>query len=219
MGKLIVFEGIDGSGKSTQCRLLCSYLKEQGREFRNIVFPQYAEPSSALLTMYLNGVFGTDPLAVNAYAASTFYAVDRYASYKLVWGRFYEEGGLVITDRYTTSNAVHQASKVPQNERADFYKWLYDFEFNKMGLPAPDAVLFFDISLECSVSQLRRREAETGVSADIHERDNTHLQNSLISAREAAKIYGWNTIKCMENGIMRSVDSIHEDVRKVFESI
>ena len=219
MGKLIVFEGIDGSGKSTQCKLLCDYLKGQGRVFRNIVFPQYAEPSSALLTMYLNGVFGTDPLDVNAYAASTFYAVDRYASYKLVWGKFYEDGGLVITDRYTTSNAVHQASKVPQNERADFYKWLYDFEFSKMGLPSPDAVFFFDINLECSVAQLRRREAETGVTADIHERDNTHLQNSLSSAREAAKIYGWKTINCMENGLMRSLESIHKDVREVFEGL
>ncbi|NMA38142.1 MAG: thymidylate kinase, partial [Papillibacter sp.] len=213
------FEGIDGSGKSTQCRLLCQQLKDKGVDFKNIVFPQYEEPSSALLKMYLNGVFGSDPSSVNAYAASTFFAVDRYASYKLVWGKYYEEGGLIITDRYTTSNAVHQAAKVPPDERADFYRWLYDFEFNKMGLPAPDAVLYFDISLESSVSQLRHREAETGVKADIHEGDNTHLLNSLMSAREAAKIYGWKTINCMENGLMRSIESINREVREIYNKL
>ena len=107
MGKLIVIEGTDGSGKSTQFRLLTERLAGEGREFRQLVFPQYAEPSSALIRMYLAGEFGTNPSDVNAYAASTFFAVDRYASYKKVWGKWYEDGGLVVSDRYTTSNAVH----------------------------------------------------------------------------------------------------------------
>ena len=126
MGKLIVIEGTDGSGKSTQFRLLTQALEKDGRPFRKIVFPQYSEPSSALIRMYLGGEFGSDPGDVGAYAASSFYAVDRYASYKKVWGQWYESGGLVVADRYTTSNAVHQASKEPENTREAFLKWLYE---------------------------------------------------------------------------------------------
>jgi dTMP kinase len=219
MGKLIVFEGIDGSGKSTQYKLLCELLTKRGTDFRNITFPQYSEPSSALLKMYLQGDFGTSPADVNPYAASTFYAVDRYASYKKVWGGYYESGGLILTDRYTTSNAVHQASKLSHEERPAFYRWLYDFEFDKLGLPHPDAVLFFDINLETAVEHLRRRESETGTAADIHERDNTHLSGSITSANEASAIYGWHKIKCIENGIMRSVEDIHSEVIRVFDSL
>ena len=127
MGKLIVFEGTDGSGKATQTELLCRTLTEQGVPFRRLSFPRYSEESSALIRLYLGGAFGSHPDDVNAYAASTFYAVDRYASYKKVWGEWYERGGLVLADRYTTSNAIHQASKVPQEEREDFFRWLYDF--------------------------------------------------------------------------------------------
>ena len=131
MGKLIVIEGTDGSGKSTQFRLLTQRLTQQGQDFRQIVFPQYAEPSSALIRMYLGGEFGSHPGDVNAYAASAFYAVDRYASYKKVWGAYYEAGGLVVSDRYTTSNAVHQTSKEPPEKQGEFLKWLYDFEYGK----------------------------------------------------------------------------------------
>ena len=129
MGKLIVLEGTDGSGKSTQFSLLTRRLAAENQAFQRLVFPQYSEESSALIRMYLGGEFGTSPSDVNAYAASAFYAVDRYASYKKVWGQWYEQGGLVVSDRYTTSNAVHQASKEPEEARADFLKWLYDFEY------------------------------------------------------------------------------------------
>ena len=128
MGKLIVIEGTDGSGKSTQFRLLTSRLEAENHRFQKLVFPQYAEPSSALIRMYLGGEFGTKPSDVNAYAASAFYAVDRYASFKKVWGQWYENGGLIVSDRYTTSNAVHQASKEPVEKQQEFLKWLYDFE-------------------------------------------------------------------------------------------
>ena len=113
MGKLIIFEGLDGSGKGTQTKLTAQRLKEQGRELRQITFPDYESESSALVKMYLSGAFGDKPDDVNAYAASSFYAVDRFASYKTDWGEFYREGGLVLSDRYTTSNAVHQCSKLP----------------------------------------------------------------------------------------------------------
>ena len=131
MGKLIVIEGTDGSGKSTQFRLLTQRLENENIAFQKIVFPQYSEPSSALIRMYLGGEFGTNPSDVNAYAASSFYAIDRYASYKKIWGQWYEQGGLVICDRYTTSNAVHQASKEPEDRRQEFLKWLYDFEYDR----------------------------------------------------------------------------------------
>ena len=134
MGKLIVIEGTDGSGKSTQFRLLTQRLENENIAFQKIVFPQYSEPSSALIRMYLGGEFGTNPSDVNAYAASSFYAIDRYASYKKIWGQWYEQGGLVVCDRYTTSNAVHQASKEPEETRQAFLKWLYDFEYDRLGL-------------------------------------------------------------------------------------
>ena len=144
-GKLIVFEGTDGSGKSTQFRMLCERMEREGRPFRRLIFPQYQEPSSALLKMYLNGEFGSHPSDVNPYAASTFYAVDRYASWKKVWGDYYRGGGLVLSDRYTTSNAVHQASKLPEAEWEGFFRWLFDFECGKLGLPLPDLVVYLDM--------------------------------------------------------------------------
>ena len=139
-GKLIVFEGTDGSGKATQTALLCRELETRGVPFRKLEFPRYGEESSALLRLYLNGAFGTDPADVNAYAAATFYSVDRFASYKQDWGGWYEQGGLVIADRYTTSNAVHQTSKLPREQQRAFLDWLFDFEYRKLGLPEPDRV-------------------------------------------------------------------------------
>lgn len=194
MGKLIVFEGVDGSGKSTQYQLLCSRLKKEGRAFRDLVFPRYSEPSSALIRMYLAGEFGDKPGDVNAYAASTFFAVDRFASYLQEWRDFYQSGGVIVTDRYTTSNAVHQASKLPEEEREEFLLWLADFEYNRLGLPEPDLVLFVDVDLETALAHLRKREAETDTKADIHERDEAYLAASIAAARTAAQHYGWRRL-------------------------
>ena len=160
-GRLIVFEGTDGSGKSTQFRALCDRAARSGHSFQKLVFPQYSEPSSALIRMYLGGEFGSHPGDVNPYAASSFYAVDRYASFKKVWGTFYQSGGLVLTDRYTTSNAVHQAVKCAPEEREAFLRWLDDFEHHKMGLPRPDLVLYLDMPTDRAVSLLRQRENDT----------------------------------------------------------
>ncbi len=195
MGKLIVFEGVDGSGKSTQYERLCGYLKARGVSFRNLVFPRYSEPSSALIRMYLAGEFGDKPGDVNAYAASAFFAVDRYASYVQDWREYYQAGGLIVTDRYTTSNAVHQASKLNPGEREGFLHWLSDFEYGRMGLPAPNLVLFVDVELETALAHLRRREAETHTQADIHERDDSYLAASIEAARTAAKLYGWKRLE------------------------
>ncbi len=194
MGKLIVFEGVDGSGKSTQYKLLCDRLEQQGVSFRKLVFPRYSEPSSALIRMYLAGEFGDKPGDVNAYAASTFFAVDRYASYMQDWREFYQAGGLIVTDRYTTSNAVHQASKLPVEEQGEFLRWLFAFEYDRLGLPSPDLVLFVDVDLETAVRHLRKREAETDTHADIHERDDAYLEASIQAARNAAALCGWKRL-------------------------
>ena len=212
MGKLIVIEGTDGSGKSTQFRLLTERLTQEQVAFQKLVFPQYAEPSSALIRMYLSGEFGSRPSDVGAYAASAFYAVDRYASYKKVWGDWYEKGGLVVSDRYTTSNAVHQSSKEPPEKREEFLHWLYDFEYNKLGLPRPDLTIYLDVPTDFTEKMLRSREAATGSHADIHEQDMTYLATCREMGRAAAGYYGWTMISCVKNGKMRTIENIHEEI-------
>lgn len=212
MGKLIVIEGTDGSGKSTQFRLLTGRLESEQVKFQKLVFPQYSEPSSALIRMYLGGEFGKSPSDVNAYAASAFYSVDRYASYRKVWGKWYEEGGLVVSDRYTTSNAVHQASKEPEDKREDFLNWLYDFEYDKLGLPRPDLVIYLDVPTDFTEKMLRHRETETHTQADIHEQDMQYLATCRRMGRAAAEHYGWTVIRCIRDGAMRSMEDIHEEI-------
>ena len=218
MGKLIVFEGTDGSGKSTQFELLAKRLEAEQIGFQRLRFPQYEEPSSALIRMYLGGAFGDDPEAVNAYAASTVYAVDRYASYQCVWKDYYQGGGLVVSDRYTTSNAVHQGSKVPEGERAEFFRWLYDLEYDRMGLPRPDLVVLLDMPVELSEQLMRKREQSTGTHADIHERDEDYLKKCRDVALHAAKYYGWRTVSCAKDGAIRGVEDIHEEVYAIVKS-
>lgn len=212
MGKLIVIEGTDGSGKSTQFRLLTGRLESEQVKFQKLVFPQYSEPSSALIRMYLGGEFGKSPSDVNAYAASAFYSVDRYASYRKVWGKWYEAGGLVVSDRYTTSNAVHQASKEPEDKREDFLNWLYDFEYDKLGLPRPDLVIYLDVPTDFTEKMLRHRETETHTQADIHEQDTQYLATCRRMGRAAAEHYGWTVIRCVRDGAMRSMEDIHEEI-------
>lgn len=212
MGKLIVIEGTDGSGKSTQFRLMSEHLARDGVNFKHIVFPRYDQDSSALIRMYLGGQFGSRPSDVNAYAASSFYAVDRFASYKMDWGKWYEEGGVVLSDRYTTSNAVHQASKVPEAERAEYMDWLYDFEYEKLGLPRPDLTIYLDVPTDFTEKMLRHREQATNTKADIHEQDMSYLATCRQTGRAAAKHYGWTTIRCVENGAMRSMEDIHQEI-------
>ncbi|MBR5294489.1 MAG: deoxynucleoside kinase [Oscillospiraceae bacterium] len=212
MGKLVVIEGTDGSGKSTQFRLLTEAVEGLGYEFRKLVFPQYSEDSSALIRMYLGGQFGTKPTDVNAYAASAFYAVDRYASYKKVWGEWYEQGGLVLSDRYTTSNAVHQASKEPEERRKEFMGWLYEFEYDRLGLPRPDLTIYLDVPTEYTEKLMRSREAATGTSADIHEQDLTYLSTCRKMGKIAAEYYGWTVIDCVRDGAMRSIEDIHQEI-------
>ncbi len=212
MGKLIVIEGTDGSGKSTQFKLLTDRLSQEGLAFKQLEFPQYSEPSSALINMYLHGEFGEKAGDVNAFAASTFFAVDRYASYKKFWGQWYEEGGLVITGRYTTSNAVHQASKEPETFWEEYWKWLSEFEYEKLGLPSPNLTIYLDVPTEYTEKMMRKREADTNTSADIHEQDINYLATCRRCGREAAAFFGWKIIDCVRDGAMRSIEDIHEEI-------
>ena len=212
MGKLIVIEGTDGSGKSTQFRLMSERLEQDSVQFRHIVFPRYNEESSALIRMYLGGQFGKKPSDVNAYAASSFYAVDRYASYKMDWGQWYDQGGVVLSDRYTTSNAVHQASKEQGQARKDFLKWLYEFEYDQLGLPRPDLTIYLDVPTDFTEKMLRGREQATNTKADIHEKDTQYLATCRECGRDAAAFYGWKVIQCVRDGAMRSVEDIHNEI-------
>ena len=212
MGKLIVIEGTDGSGKSTQFRLLSEHLEKDGIGFKHLVFPRYSEESSALIRMYLGGQFGSKPSDVNAYAASSFYAVDRFASYKMDCGQWYEDGGLVLSDRYTTSNAVHQASKESKELQQEFLHWLYDFEYAKLGLPKPDLVIYLDVPTDFTEKLLRHREADTNTKADIHEQDMQYLATCRETGRAAAAYYGWTVISCVKDGAMRSMEDIHREI-------
>ena len=212
MGKLIVFEGIDGSGKSTQFDMLVNRFSDEKRDFARIRFPRYDEPSSALIKMYLGGEFGDEPDAVNAYAASSFFAVDRFASFAQNWRGYYEEGGLILTDRYTTSNAIHQGAKIYPEQRSFFFKWLYDYEFGLIGLPAPDMVIFLDIDPEIAARRLLRRQTETDTVGDIHEKDLLYLDLCAKCATQAAEFYNWHRISCFAENRERTEEEIHLEI-------
>ena len=211
-GKLIVFEGTDGSGKATQSELLCRRLETEGRPFRKITFPRYGKPSAAMVEEYLHGNLGKHPGDVNAYAASLFYAMDRYASWKQDWGTFYEDGGLIVADRYTTSNAVHQASKLPEEERKAYLDWLFDLEYRLLGLPAPDLVVYLDMPTELTEKMMRKREAVSGTQADIHEQDEAYLRRCRENANEVARLCGWTVIRCGRDGAPRTIEDIQGEV-------
>ena len=212
-GKLIVIDGLDGSGKATQSGLLAEAMaRHNPRGARLVSFPDYESPSAALVKMYLAGEFGQRAGDVNAYAASSFYAVDRYASYKEDWGGAYEAGELILANRYTTSNAVHQASKLPSGERDSFLAWLFDLEYGRLGLPKPDLVIYLDLPSEMSEQMLRRRQEETGTQADIHEQDAAYLRHCRENAREIASSLGWRQVHCAPEGVLRTPEDIHEEV-------
>ena len=211
-GKLIVFEGTDGSGKATQARMLCRRLEAEGTPSREIDFPRYGKPPAAMVQEYLDGNLGKKPGDVNAYAASMFFSMDRYASYKQDWGDFYENGGLVVANRYTTSNAVHQASKLLKSDRKEYLEWLFHLEYDLLGLPKPDLVIYLDMPTEITERMMRQREKDTGTHADIHEQDEVYLKNCRANAKEIVKECGWLVINCAKNGEPRTPEDIHAQV-------
>jgi len=216
-GKLIIIEAGDGSGKATQTEKLYQRLLLEQFKVKKIEFPNYASQSSALVKMYLNGEFGTDPDLISPYIASSFYAVDRYASYKKDWETFYLEGGIILADRYTTSNMVHQAAKIEEDsERDKFIEWLYDFEYNIFGLPVPDYVVFLDMPPEFSLGLLAQRASKTiDVQQDIHEADEQYLIKSYNNASRIASKYNWHKVSCLNNRSLKTIEEIHEEVYKL----
>ena len=211
MKKLIVIEGLDGSGKATQAALLSASLKENGTEVRQVSFPDYNSNSSALVKMYLAGEFGDKPGDVNAYAASTFYAVDRYASFKKDSENDWRSG-LIVADRYTTSNAIHQCSKLEEPQWDEFLHWLFEFEYKLLGIPEPDLVIYLRVDPEVSQKLLAKRYEGHMEKEDIHEKDRVYLARCQKAADYCAEKLGWKTVNCTKDGQMRSVGDIHSMV-------
>ncbi len=218
-GRIFVIDGLDGCGKSTQFELLAEKLREMGIPMRAVSFPEYDKPSAALVKMYLGGEFSDSPDGVNAYAASSFYAVDRYASFKLYWEKDYRNGSLILASRYTTSNAIHQMSKLPREKWDEYLEWLEDYEYEKLGLPRPDGVVFLSLPLEISQKLLSARYGGDEEKKDIHEADLKYLVDCRMSAEYAAEKLGWRVVDCSENGEMRSIESIHNELLKILEEV
>lgn len=218
MGKLFVIDGTDGSGKQTQSSLLKERLKKEGIDFRAVSFPNYDSPSSALVKMYLEGEFGENAQEISPYIASTFYAADRYATFKTEFEEYYNNGGIIIADRYTTSNMIHQAGKIKDDkEREKFLNWLWDFEFNLYGLPIPTEVIFLNMTLDYSKKLMENRENKITHEAkkDIHESSKEHLQSAYNEACKLAKKYNWYEIKCVKEDKIRTVEDINDEIYNV----
>jgi dTMP kinase len=220
-GLLIVIEGVDGSGKETQSKALYEYFAGKEIEITKVTFPRYDNSSSALVKMYLNGDFGSNPNDINPYAASTFYAVDRYAAFKEELFDFYNNGGIIIADRYTTSNLVHQGGKLKDiDEKKAYMDWVWDLEFVKYGLPVPDVVFYLDIPPEINIKLMaeRKNKISNESKKDIHERSLTHLQDSYENALWLIREYRWTPVQCMEGNKLRTIEDIHSEiVKKVSE--
>ncbi len=212
MAKLIIIEGLDGSGKSTQTALLESYLKYKNIVFKKIKLPDYDSPSSTLVNMYLDGEFGSNADAVNAYAAGAFYAVDRFASYKLNWGSDYENGTLILADRYATSNSIYQMEKLPYDKWDEYLEWSADFEYNKIGIPKPDLVIFLDMPVEVSQKLMTSRYDGDENKKDVHEANVEFLNKCRKSALYTAQKQGWIVIPCSDGENPLSIDEIHNKI-------
>ncbi len=214
MGKLIVIEGLDGSGKSTQIELIKKYFAEKSINYKQIKLPDYADPSSTLVRMYLNGDFGDKPDDVNAFAASSFYAVDRYANFKRHWKAEYDNDFVILADRYTTSNCVHQCSKLDEKEWDSYIDWLYNFEFNQLKIPKPDLVVFLDMDPKISQKLMSSRYNGDENKKDIHEKDTVYLQKCRKAAFYSAEKLGWKVVKCYEGEEPLKIETIAKIIEK-----
>ena len=215
MGKLIIIEGLDGSGKSTQTSLLEGYLKDKNISFKKIKLPDYESKSSTLVNMYLGGEFGKDANAVNPYAAGAFYAVDRFASFKLKWESEYLSDTLILADRYATSNSIYQMEKLDKSQWDSYLEWSADFEYNKIGIPKPDLVIYLDMPIEISQKLMSKRYEGNEEKKDVHEADVEFLQNCRKSALYAAKKQGWRVISCADGDNVKSIEEIHKNIVEI----
>lgn len=215
MGKLFVIDGTDGSGKQTQFNKLKERLENEGVNLKVVSFPNYENESSSLVKMYLRGEFGENAQEVSPYIASTFYAADRYATFQTGYKKFYEEGGIILADRYTTANMVHQAGKIKDKvEREKFLDWLWDFEFNLYGLPVPTKSFFLNMPTEYAVKLMENRENKFTheTKKDIHESNKQHLLDAYNAACDLVQKYDWHEVKCVKDDKIRSIEDIHEEI-------
>ena len=215
MGKIFVIDGTDGSGKQTQFERLKNRLTEEGVDYQTVSFPNYDSPSSSLVKMYLSGEFGKNAKDVSPYIASTFYAVDRYATYTTKYKDYYENGGIILADRYTTGNMMHQAGKIQdKEEREQFLNWLWNLEFELYGLPVPTEVFFLKMPPEKALELIKDRENKFThtTQKDIHERDKNHIIDSFNAACSVACKYNWYTVECIKEEQIRTIEDIHEEI-------
>lgn len=217
MGKMIVIDGLDGSGKATQADLLKDYLRDMGYDTYTLDLPFYSDASSTLVKMYLGGELGDKPEDVGAYAASSFYAVDRYASFKKHWEKEYLSDKIIVANRYTTSNACHQMTKLPEKQWDEYLHWLFEFEYNKLGIPEPDCVIFLDMPVDISQKLLLKRYEGDENKKDVHERDISYLSACHKAAVYASEKLGWERIICGEKGEPHSIEKISQMVRATAE--
>ena len=217
MSKLIVIEGLGGSGKSTQLELLISALEKGGKRVRKIKLPNYESPSSTLVKMYLGGEFGKDPNAVNAYAAGAFYAVDRYASFTLDWKTDYESDKIIVADRYATSNSIYQTEKIAEADWDSYLDWSADFEYNKLAIPKPDAVIYLDMPVDISQKLMTGRYGGNESKKDVHEADVAFLEKCRKSALYAASRQGWHIVECSNGKEPYSIEKIHNEIMKIVD--
>ncbi len=216
-GKFIVIEGLDGSGKATQTEILKKAFASKGKRVKKLTFPDYDNPSSALVKMYLDGEFGENPDDVNAYAAAAFYTVDRIASYLKFWKEDYENGTVILADRYATSNIIYQMSKLPENQWDSYIDFQENFEYDKIKVPKPDTVIYLDVEPDVSQKLLSGRYSGDESKKDLHEKNVNFLLQCRKSALYAVEKLGWKKISCTENGEMRSVEDISRDILKIIE--
>ena len=218
-GKLIVIEGIDSSGKATQAELLFWTFKEKNKKVMKIEFPDYESPSSSLIKMYLNGDFGQEPEKINPYAASIFFAADRFASYETKWKEFYNSGGIIICDRYVSSNMIYQASKFEdENKREEYLNWICDLEFDKLNLPKPDIIIFLSMPIEyCRVLLKGRPSKITGNQEKIFMKQTIFICKKCIKLRLSFQKYSWFVLDCVDNDSLKSKETINKEIVTIIE--
>ena len=209
MGRLIVLEGLDGCGKSTQLERLKS---RYGDKVRFISFPNYQSLSGQLVAKYLAGDFPEEDATVGCYTAASLYAVDRYVSYKTSWEDDYKSDKPIIAARYTTSNAIYQMAKLPQRDWDGFIEWLSDHEYNKLGLPRPDLTIYLDMPTDTAQKLLSARYGGNEGKKDIHERDRAFFENCRLAAMYSAEHMGWDIISCAEGGEPLPIDIVGEKI-------
>lgn len=222
MGKIIVIEGTDSSGKETQTKLLYERIKKINEKTIKISFPNYDSPACEPVKMYLAGSFGTDAVKVNPYPVSTMYAIDRYASYKQDWGKSYEEGYIIVTDRYVTSNMIHQASKIQnEEEKEEYLKWLIDLEYKKNQIPEPDIVIFLKMPIDKAkeLMENRNNKIDGSMKKDIHEINEDYLKKSYKNATEISQKFNWYEVECVENNRIKSIEEINDEIFKKIEKL